>query len=145
MRKSIHVIAALAAGLVLVAASDADASSHKKAAKAAPKSCPALNAIDPDNDGAMTLIEAKRRALVVFAKINPDGDRTLEHAEVKGRLSKAQFAAADVLRKDGKLSRLEWLHLTKSLFRLSNTDGDRTIECNELAKGPGKTLYLMLR
>ena len=132
-------VAALA-GISLAA--NAEAGSLKKTA---PKSCAALNAIDPDNDGAMTLLEAKKRALVVFAKINPDGDRTLEAGEVKDRLSKAQFAAADTLRKDGKISRLEWLILVKNTFRAANPDGDRTIECDELRKGAGKALLRMLK
>ncbi|MEQ1712451.1 MAG: EF-hand domain-containing protein, partial [Hyphomicrobium sp.] len=62
-----------------------------------------------------------------------------------GRLSKAQFAAADTLRKDGKLNKLEWLILVKSTFRAANPDGDRTIECDELHKGAGKALFRMLK
>ncbi|MEQ1713515.1 MAG: hypothetical protein ABL908_19250, partial [Hyphomicrobium sp.] len=62
---TLAIAVAALAGISLAAA--AEAGSHNKAA---PKSCAALNAIDPDNDGAMTLWEAQRRALVVFAKIN---------------------------------------------------------------------------
>lgn len=144
MKNSMLAIAiAAVAGLSLAGA--ADAGTHAKAVKAAPKSCAALNAIDPDNDGAMTLLEAKRRALVVFAKINPDRDRTLEPNELQGRLSKAQFAAADSLRRDGKISRLEWLVAVKHAFRAANPDRDRTIECDELRKGAGKSLFRMLK
>lgn len=134
---------AVLAGLSLTAV--AEAGSHAKAAKAGPKGCPALNHIDPDNDGSMSLLEAKRRALVVFAKLNPDGDRTLEPAELKGRLSKAQFMAADTLRKDGKISRLEWLVLVKKTFRAANPDSDRSIECGELNTAAGKALFRMLK
>ncbi len=141
MKNSTFAIAVAAlASLSLSAVAEAGA--HKKAAH---KSCPALNHIDPDNDGAMTLGEAKKRALVVFAKINPDGDRTLEPGEVKGRLSKAQFIAADSLIKDGKIGRLEWLIAVKHTFRAANPDGDRTIECDELHKGAGKSLFRMLK
>jgi len=143
MKNAMRALAVTAvAGLAFGLATDADAKGHKKAA---PKSCPQLNQIDPDNDGSMTLGEAKRRALAVFAKINPDGDRTLEAGEVKGRVSAKQFAAADMIRKDGKLSRLEWLLLTRSLFKHANPDGDRTIECDELHSPAGKSLYKMLK
>lgn len=144
MKNSMLAISfAALAGLSLAGA--AEAGSNAKAVKMAPKSCAALNAIDPDNDGAMTLLEAKRRALVVFAKMNPDGDRTLEPNEVQGRLSKAQFAAADSLRRDGKISRLEWLIAVKQTFRAANPDRDRSIECDELRKGAGKALFRMLK
>lgn len=139
MKKVTLAIAALAA---VALTAGAEAGTHKKATA---KSCPALNHIDPDNDGAMTLGEAKRRALVVFGKINPDKDLTLEAGEVKGRLTKKQFAAADRIIKDGKLGRLEWLMAVKSTFKAANPDGDRTIECDELHKGAGKTLYRMLK
>lgn len=142
MKKLFPIVAvSLLVGLSLTGT--ADAGTHKK--KSAPKSCPELNRLDPDSDGAMTLGEAKRRALVVFSKINPDGDRTLELDEVKGRLSKAQFMAADSLIKDGKLGRLEWLILVKKTFRAANPDGDRTIECDELHNAAGKSLYRMLK
>lgn len=140
MRKilSALAVAGLAAG---VFAADADAGSKKKAHKGG---CPELNAIDPDNDGSMTIWEAKRRALVVFAAINKDKDRTLEMDELKGRISKAQFAAANP-DKDGSLDRFEWVRLVSSMFRQANKDGDRTIECDELHTGPGKTLYHLLK
>lgn len=140
--KNITFAFAVAALAGIALGATAEAGSAKKATA---KSCPELNAIDPDNDGAMTLGEAKRRALVVFGKINPDGDRTLELNEVKGRLSKAQVAAADTLRKDGRISRLEWLLLVKATFRKANPDGDRTIECDELHSPAGKALFRMLK
>ncbi len=141
MRFSYRLAAAMiACGAMAATATIADAG-HKKGHKG---SCPELNRIDPDNDGAMTIWEAKRRALVVFASLNKDKDRTLEMPELKGRISKKQFAAANP-DKDGSLDRLEWLRLVTSMFRQANKDGDRTIECDELAKGPGKTLYHLLK
>ncbi|MDX2259935.1 MAG: hypothetical protein NW205_13600 [Hyphomicrobiaceae bacterium] len=103
-----------------------------------------IYAIDPDGDNSMTMYENVRRALAVFAAINPDGDRTLEPDETAGRISMAAFVAAD-RNKDGRLSRGEWVRRAVILFKKANTDGDRTIECDELASGYGAGLYRMLR
>ena len=107
-------------------------------------SCPALNAIDPDNDGRMTLGEAIRRGVHVFKTINTDGDRTLEPDETHGRLSAAAFASANP-DNDGSLDKGEWLRRVIILFKKANPDRDGTIECDELSHGYGYGLYRMLR
>lgn len=107
-------------------------------------SCPALNAIDPDSDGRMTVGEAVKRGVHVFKSINDDGDRTLEGDEVYDRLSEAAFVSAD-LNKDGKLYMGEWIRRIVILFNKANPDRDGTIECDELYTGWGRGLYNMLR
>ncbi len=128
-------------GIALVAAG---LSTAVVSTPAAAGSCPALDAIDPDGDGSMTLGEAMKAAKAAFHAMNPDKDRTLERAEVGGRVSDAAFAAANP-DKDGSLSMGEWKRLVKMRFLHANTDGDRTIECDELATPAGKALYNVLR
>jgi hypothetical protein len=120
--------------------SSADAGHRGKAVA----SCPALNAIDPDSDGRMTLGEAIRRGVHVFKSLNTDGDRTLEPDETHGRLSMAAFKHANP-DGDGSLSKGEWLRRIIILFNKANPDRDGTIECDELSHGYGRGLYRMLR
>lgn len=143
----------IAATSMLVLAPAADATTRARAVKAAPvvkaapakaKSCPALDAVDPDGDGSWSIFEAKQRALAVFAKLNKDNDGTLELDEVAGRLTKEQFDKVDIIKRKG-IDRLEWLKMTKKLFRAANGDRDRTIECDEIASPAGKALAHVLR
>lgn len=111
---------------------------------ASAKSCAALNAVDPDNDGMLDIIEANTAAQRTFQRLNRDKDTTLEGDELRGRVSSAALKAADP-DSDGSLDQLEWSWLTLQRFTRANTDGDLTIECDELATPAGKALMLLLR
>ena len=137
-----NACATLAAAALLGATISGPALAGKPKAK--PASCPALNAIDPDNDGAMTRGEALRAAKKAFYRLNKDKDRTLEAPELAGRMSAKAIAAADI-RKDGKLSLLEYLREVNNRFRWANPDKDRTIECDELHSPKGQLLYRLLK
>lgn len=137
--KSTAVASALVAGLLL--AVPAEAGSHK-AKKVA--SCPELNAIDPDNDGEMTMLEAFRAAKATFRKLNKDGDVTLELDELGGRMSAKAFAQADIIKWKG-LNLGEYLREVRTRFNYANPDGDRTIECDELLSRKGRLLARLLR
>lgn len=132
-------LAALSAALLAVVSITSAQAGHRGAVA----SCPALNAIDPDADGRMTLGEAIKRGVYIFNAINNDGDRTLERDETYGRLSHAAFAWADV-NKDGKLYTGEWIRRIVILFNKANPDRDGTIECDELYTGWGRGLKRML-
>lgn len=134
-------IATLAVFAVLNLNSEASAG-H---ARAKPASCPQLNAIDPDSDGSMTLGEALRAAKRKFRRVNIDGDRTLEGRELAAVMPAKAVPAADTIRKNGKISRLEYLIFVKRAFRFANTDNDRTIECDELLSKRGRPLYRLLK
>jgi EF hand len=58
--------------------------------------------LDTDADGTVDLAEAKKAAETLFDKLDHDHDGTLDSKEVRGRLSKGDFAVAD-LDKDGTL------------------------------------------
>lgn len=119
---------------------------HKAGHKAAkPVSCPALNAIDPDNDGKMSLLEALRAGKKAFRASNPDRDLTLEGKELAGRMSPKAVAAADTIIKDGRIGMLEYLREVRLRFKAANPDGDRTIECDELYSKNGRLLYRLLK
>lgn len=136
-------IAALAIFAVVNLNSEASAGHSKTKAK--PASCTELNAIDPDNDGAMSLGEALRAAKKKFRRINADKDRTLEGDELAGVMGPKAVAAADVIIKDGKISLIEYLLLVKRAFKYANPDKDRTIECDELLSKHGRPLYSLLK
>jgi hypothetical protein len=51
--------------------------------------------LDPDHDGTVDLAEAKQAASAMFRKLDHDHDGTLDARELKGRLSAADFGAAD--------------------------------------------------
>jgi Ca2+-binding EF-hand superfamily protein len=110
------------------------------------KSCKTLNAIDPDNDGQMTLEEAKARATIVFEKLNRDKakDSTLDAKELRGRLSAKELKAANP-DNDGTLDKAEYLAAVEARFKAANPDGDQTIECKELSSKAGKALLKLLK
>jgi hypothetical protein len=110
-----------------------------------PVSCPELNAIDPDNDGAMTRLEALLAGKKAFYRLNTDKDRTLEADELAGRMSARAFDKADSIIKDGKVGLIEYLREVKNRFHWANPDKDRTIECDELHTKYGRLLYRLLR
>lgn len=110
------------------------------------KSCKALNVVDPDNDGEMTLAEAQKRAGLVFDKLNKDKnkDSTLDAKELRGRMTGKELKAANP-DNDGTLDKAEYLAAVAVRFKAANPDGDLTIECDELKTKAGKALYKLLR
>jgi hypothetical protein len=122
------------------------AGSLSDVAVAKQKSCKALNIIDPDNDGEMTLAEAQKRAGLVFDKLNKDKkkDSTLDAKELRGRMTAKELKAANP-DNDGTLDKAEYLSAVAVRFKAANPDGDVTIECDELKTKAGKALYKLLR
>lgn len=110
---------------------------------AAPKSCPALNAIDPDNDGKLDLEEARRAALKTFHRLNTDKDGTLDRRELRGRVGLFEMMRANPDR-DGTLDKAEYLALVAARFKAANRDKDGTIECDELNTLRGRRLMRLL-
>lgn len=108
------------------------------------KSCAALKAIDPDNDGSIDLAEAKAAAGAAFDRLNKDKDQTLERKELKGRLSKKDIQSADP-DKDGSIDKAEYLAIVEQRFKAANRDGDGTIECKEAKSKAGRALLKLLR
>lgn len=107
------------------------------------KSCPALSAIDPDNDGKLDLAEAKKAALKTFHRLNPDNDGTLDRRELRGRVGLFEMLRANPDR-DGTLDKAEYLALVEKRFVAANRDKDGTIECDELSSLRGRRLMRLL-
>lgn len=110
------------------------------------KPCKTLAKIDPDNDGSMTLDEAKKAASAVFDRINKDSakDSTLDARELRGRLSEKEIAAADP-DKDKTIDKNEYLSIVEARFKAANKDKDGTIECKELYSKSGQALLRLLK
>lgn len=110
------------------------------------KACKALRAIDPDNDGSMTLEEAKTRAGVVFDQLNKDKakDSTLDAKELRWRMSAKDLKAANP-DKDGTLDKAEYSAVVEAWFKAANKDSDATIECKELKSKAGRALLRLLK
>ena len=117
-------------------------------AVAAPKRSRAMRLLDSDNDGTVDLDEAKRSASTLFDKLDRDrdggGDGTLDRGELRGRLSSAQFAAADP-DKDGTLSKDEYLKAVEDRFKAADRDNDGTLDERELRSSAGQALLRLLR
>lgn len=130
----------------LVAVTFTVTGADESAAKAKQKSCKALNVIDPDNDGEMTLAEAQKWAGLVFDKLNKDKgkDSTLDAKELRGRMTAKELKAANP-DNDGTLDKAEYLAAVAVRFKAANPDKDVTIECDELRTKAGKALYQLLR
>ncbi len=139
MKKTLAIIAAGAAFAVLAGV---------PAAIAAPKakSCAAMKAVDPDNDGTMDLAEAKAAAGKLFDKLNKDKakDSTLDAKELKGRLSATELKAADP-DKDGTIDKAEYMKVVEARFKAANPDKDGTIDCKEASSRAGKALMRLLK
>lgn len=122
------------------------AASVSSPALAKSKPCKTLSIIDPDNDGEMTLDEAKKRAGIIFDKLNKDApkDATLDVKELKGRLTKKELVKADP-DKDGTIDKAEYLAVVEARFKAANHDKDTTIECKELSTKAGQALLKLLK
>ena len=112
---------------------------------ALPESDPDLLAgLDTDNDGTVSLDEAKKAAEAMFDKLDRDHDGTLTRRELRGRLSAREFTAADT-DKDGTLSKDEYLSLVEQRFKTADTDNDGTLARRELRSKAGRQLLLLLK
>jgi Ca2+-binding EF-hand superfamily protein len=103
-----------------------------------------LKGLDTDADGTVDLAEAKKAAEALFDKLDHDHDGTLDLKEVRGRLSKGDFAAAD-LDKDGTLSKDEYLTLVEKRFKEADSDHDGTLTAVELRSSAGRALLKLLQ
>ena len=111
---------------------------------AAPRRSRVMQQLDPDNDGTVDLNEAKRVASALFDRLDRDRDGTLDRREIGGRLSRAEFIAANP-DKDGTLSKDEYLRVVERRFRAANPDNDGTLDEKELRSRAGRALLRLLQ
>lgn len=111
---------------------------------AAPRAADPVKALDPDNDGTVDLMEARKAGADLFAKLDRDHEGTLDARELRGRLSAREVKAADP-DKDGTLTMDEYLAIVTQRFNAANRDNDGTLDAKELATPAGKALLRLLR
>jgi hypothetical protein len=104
----------------------------------------AVRMFDTDNDGTLDLDEVKKAASALFDKLDRDHDGTLDQAELAGRLSARQFAAADPDH-DGTLTKDEFLAVVEQRFNAANLDNDKTLDAKEFETRAGQALLRLLR
>jgi hypothetical protein len=86
-----------------------------------------LRSVDKDNDGTISLDEAKSYASASFDRLDPDHDGTLTLQEYQAPLRARLNRASDADRP--RLERA--LKLRETIFRTTNTDKDDTVDKRE--------------
>ena len=104
----------------------------------------ALKALDPDNDGTVSLAEAQAGASKVFASLNKDKDGTLDAKELGDRIDAAGTKAADP-DNDGTLDEKEYAKIVASKFKAADPDGDGTLDAKELSSPAGAALLKLIQ
>jgi hypothetical protein len=95
------------------------------------------------DDERLTLPEVKLAAAARFDKLDRDGNGALDPAEVEGRISKAQFKAADTDH-DGTLNKDEYLALVERLFNRADVHHDGALTVAELRSKSARALQLLI-
>src|SRR3954468_16980783 len=97
MTRRVVILGAMAAGFGAV-----------MPALAASKRSRLMQVLDPDNDGTVSLDEAKKAASALFDRLDRNRNGVLNKRELGGRVTPQEFAAADPDR-DGTLTKEEFL------------------------------------
>jgi len=100
--------------------------------------------IDTDNDGTLSLDEAKAAASKVFDQLDHDHDGTLSRAELRGRILEQDWKVADP-DSDKTLTKDEYLNYVEILFKRADTNGDGTVDAKEARTHAGRVLLRLLR
>ena len=112
-------------------------------AMAAPKRSRALQLLDPDNDGTVSLEEAKKAGGALFDRLDRDRNGTLKNRELGGRVTNREFTAADP-DKDGTLTKDEYLAIVEKRFKAADPDNDGTLDDKKLRSRAGRALLRLL-
>jgi Ca2+-binding EF-hand superfamily protein len=104
----------------------------------------ALASLDPDNDGTVSIEEAKAAAVKKFNAIDTDHEGTLSPEEAKDVITQSAFTKADP-DKDGTIDKAEWAALVEQNFKGADPDRDGTLDAKELESPEGKQLLKMLQ
>ena len=103
-----------------------------------------LSGIDTDNDGTISLDEAKAAADRVFDQLDHDHDGTLDRPELRGRVLDQDWATADP-DNDKTLTKDEYLDYVETVFKRADTDRDGTVDAKEARTHAGRVLLRLLR
>lgn len=104
-----------------------------------------MKAWDPDNDGTLSMAEARKAAEARFDSLERDRDGTLDRKEIKpAKVDKATFAKADP-DNDGTLTKEEYMTIVDARFKAADPDNDGTVSVAELDSKAGKQLQRLLK
>jgi hypothetical protein len=126
------------AGVVLVAAAGFGQS--------APSASEFLKMVDTDHDKTISIPEIDAFATKKFNELKKPGEEALSMADLDGRISQADFDAANTTRGNAvpTLSKVEFLAWIDKLFREANTVGEKTLSEEELKTPAGEKLIRLL-
>lgn|SRR5262249_15917766 len=108
-------------------------------ALAAPRRSRALQLLDPDNDGTVSLDEARKAGAALFDRLDRNRNGVLNKRELGGRVTPQEFAVADPDR-DGTLTKDEYLSVVEKRFKAADPDNDGTLDEAELNSRAGRAL-----
>jgi hypothetical protein len=138
MSRRVVILGAVAVGL------SAALPAFSATALAAPKRGRLMQALDPDNDGTVSLDEAKKAASTLFDHLDRNKNGVLNKRELGGRVTAQEFAAADP-DKDGTLTKDEFLTVVEKRFKAADPDNDGTIDEKEFHSRSGRALLRLLQ
>jgi hypothetical protein len=141
--ESVAQMSRRAAIALALAASLGTAYAAKHHAPPAPPADP-LDGIDTDNDGTVSLDEANLAASARFDSLDTSLDGKIDHDEMKGHISPADFREADTS-KDKYLNKDEYMALVVKRFKAADADKDGTIDVQEFNTRAGRALLVLLK
>jgi Ca2+-binding EF-hand superfamily protein len=112
-------------------------------ALSAPKRSRAMQLLDPDNRGAISLDDARKTAAALFDRLDRNRNGVLNKRELGGRVTPQEFAATDVDR-TGTLSKAEYLAIVERRFKAAHPANDGTLDEKELTSRNGRALLRLL-
>jgi hypothetical protein len=105
-----------------------------------------LKMVDTDNDKTISFPEIDAFAVKKFDELKKPGEEALSIADLRDRISQADFDAANTTRGNAvpTLSKVEFLAWVDKLFREANTVGEKTLSEEELKTPAGEKLIRLL-
>jgi Ca2+-binding EF-hand superfamily protein len=103
-----------------------------------------FSGIDTNNDGTISLDEAKAAASKVFDELDHDHDGTLNRAELRGRIPQQDWKIANP-DNDKTLTKEEYLKYVEYAFKRADTNGEGTVDAKEASTPAGHLLLRLLR
>jgi hypothetical protein len=138
MAKLLYRVAAVIACVLMVS----DASN----AQSSPSAADFLKLVASRDSKTISLQEVDAFATKKFGELKKQGEQSLSMADLRGRISQADFDAANTTRGNAvpTLSQAEFLAYVDRLFKEANTVGEKTLSETELKTPAGEKLILLL-